>query len=236
MEEEMNLFRVSELRLLTGPQLVEEQRQGALILDTRDAERFASLHIRGSIQISLMGHFASWAAVLIKPAQRLGLVADNVQDVEEAHTRLIRVRLGQVIGYSLADEKQWREEGVDLASISIDRCEHVRQTLEHHPALQLVDVRSRAEWLKGRLPGAISLPLLDLDPKKQVVDPSKPSLVYCHEGYRATTAASILLRESPADIGILIDGVEGWLALGLSLEAPDTRPPDSGRLSSPSPL
>ena len=153
----MNLFRVSELRLLTGPQLVEEQRQGALILDTRDAERFASLHIRGSIQISLMGHFASWAAVLIKPAQRLGLVADNVQDVEEAHTRLIRVRLGQVIGYSLADEKQWREEGVDLASISIDRCEHVRQTLEHHPALQLVDVRSRAEWLKGHLPGAISL-------------------------------------------------------------------------------
>jgi rhodanese-related sulfurtransferase len=235
MEEEIKLLRVWKLRLLTGPQLVEEQRQGALILDTRGAERFASLHIRGSIQISLMGHFASWAAVLIKPAQRLGLVADNVQDVKEAHTRLMRVGLGHVIGYTLADEKQWREEGMDLASISIDRCEHVRETLVHDPSVQLIDVRSRAEWLKGHLPGAISLPLLDLVPKEQVVDPSKHSLVYCHEGYRATTAASILLRESPGDIGILIDGVEGWLALGLSLETPDTRP-DSGQLYSRSPL
>ena len=107
---------------------------------------------------------------------------------------------------------------MDLASISIERCEQIRQTLQSDSSLQLVDVRSRAEWLRGHLPGAISLPLLDLDPKKQVIDPSKPSLVYCYEGFRATTAASILLRESGADIGILIDGVEGWSALGLPLE------------------
>ena len=89
-------------------------------------------------------------------------------------------------------------------------------------ALQLVDVRSRAEWLKGHLPGAISVPLLDLDPNNRPFDPSKPSLVYCYEGYRATTAASILLRESAGDVGILIDGIEGWSALGLPLELPET--------------
>jgi rhodanese-related sulfurtransferase len=38
--------------------------------------------------------------------------------------------------------------------------------------------------------------------------------VYCHEGFRATTAASILLRASVGDFDILIDGVEGWSALG----------------------
>jgi hypothetical protein len=36
-------------------------------------------------------------------------------------------------------------------------------------------------------------------------------------------AASILLRESAGDIGILIDGVEGWLASGLPLEAAEVR-------------
>jgi len=143
----------------------------------------------------------------------------------KAHTRLIRVGLGRVIGYSLADEAQWRKEGIDLASISIQRCANVRQTLEHDPSVQLVDVRSRAEWLKGHLPGAISLPLLDLDPKKRIIDPSKPSLVYCHEGYRATTATSILLRESAGDIRILIDGVEGWLALGLQVTALSVQAP-----------
>ena len=209
-------------------------RGGALVLDTRPAEQFAKLHIRGSIQISLMGNFASWAAFIIDPNQKLLLIAEDAKHAKEAHSRLERVGLGRVIGYSLADEAQWRKEGLNLASISVERCEQIHRTLQSDSPLQLVDVRSRAEWLKGHLPGAISMPLLDLEPKARSIDPSKRSLVYCHEGYRATTAASILLRESAGDIGILIDGVEGWLALGLSLETPDTRQSDSDRLSSPS--
>lgn len=68
---------------------------------------------------------------------------------------------------------------------------------------------------------AISLPLLDLDRSGLPIDPSKPSLVYCHEGFRATTAASILLQKRAGAIAILIDGIEGWSALGLPLEIPD---------------
>ena len=218
-------------QLLSLAELNQEQKKGTLILDTRLAEQFAGLHIRGSVQIGLMGPFASWAALLIRPAQRVLLVANDLKEVQEAHNRLARVGLGRVIGYSLADEKQWRKEGLELASISIERCEQVRRTLQSDPSVQLVDVRSRAEWLKGHLPGAISMPLLDLDPKERVLDPAKTSLVYCHEGFRATTAASILLRESAGGIGILIDGVEGWLALGLPFELPGA--PPSNQLSSP---
>jgi rhodanese-related sulfurtransferase len=206
------------LQPVTATQLAQQQRGGAFILDTRPAEQFATLHIRGSIQISLMGNFASWAAIILDPEQKLLLIAEDLNGAREAYNRLGRVGLGAVIGYSLADENEWRKAGMDLASISIERCEQIRQTLQSDSSLQLVDVRSRAEWLRGHLPGAISLPLLDLDPKKEVIDPSKPSLVYCYEGFRATTAASMLLRESAADIGILIDGVEGWSALGLPLE------------------
>jgi rhodanese-related sulfurtransferase len=64
------------------------------------------------------------------------------------------------------------------------------------------------------------MPLLDLDPTKRMIDSSKPSLVYCHEGFRATTAASILLRDSDGEIRILVDGIECWSALGLPLEVP----------------
>jgi hydroxyacylglutathione hydrolase len=203
-----------------------------LLLDSRPAERFAALHIRGSIQISLRGNFAGWAAIMIDPAQELLLIAEDITSATEAHNRLRRVGLKRVIGYSVADENQWREDGLELASISIERCERIQRILHSPPSFQLVDVRSRAEWLKGHLPGAISMPLLDLDPGKQTIDPSKPSLVYCHEGYRATTAASILLRAGTAGIGILIDGVEGWSALGLPLEVPGTTPSTQ---SSPAP-
>jgi len=203
------------LRLFTGTQAVQEQAQGALILDTRPAERFASFHMRGAVQISLAGQFASWAAFLIRPSQRIVLVGETVSDVQEAHIRLARVGLGLVIGYMLANEARWQAEGLDLASIAVRQCANVRETLQGGPSVQLVDVRSRAEWLKGHLPGAISVPLLELN--------SETSLVYCHEGFRATTAASILLRESSSNIGILIDGVEGWSALGLPLEVPTTK-------------
>jgi rhodanese-related sulfurtransferase len=208
------------LQPITAAQVAREQRGGALVLDTRPAEQFASLHIRGSLQISLMGNFASWAAIIIDPTQKLLLIAENAKRAEEASNRLLRVGLAHIDGYSLADENEWRKAGLELSSISIERCGQILRMLQSDSPLQLVDVRSRAEWLKGHLPGAISQPLLDLDPKN--VDPSKPSLVYCHEGFRATTAASVLLRESAGDVGILIDGIEGWSALGLPLEIPDT--------------
>jgi rhodanese-related sulfurtransferase len=209
------------LRLLNAAQLAEELRGGSLVLDTRPAEQFASLHIRGSIQISLAGHFASWAAIVINPAQKLILIAEDSQRAQEAYNRLARVGLGRVIGYSLLDEPRWRAAGLELASISIERCERIQRTLQSDSSLRLIDVRSRAEWLKGHLPGAISMPLLDLDPSKRVIDPSKHSLVYCNEGFRATTAASILLRDCNGEIGILVDGIEGWSALGLALEVPE---------------
>jgi rhodanese-related sulfurtransferase len=171
----------------------------------------------------LAGHFASWATILIHPAEELLFVAEDAKSAQEAHTRLTRVGLEHVIGYSLANEKQWRREGIELASIPTHKCATIGPILRANPPAQLVDVRSRAEWLKGHLPGAIFIPLLELDSKARSIDPSKTSLVYCHQGYRATTAASLLLRDSAVDVGILIDGVEGWSACGLPLEIPQPR-------------
>ena len=168
-----------------------------------------------------MGHFASWAAMMIAPTRKIVLIAENAQRAQEAYNRLIRVGLMHVIGYSLANEAEWREEGLELASISIKRCDEIVRALQSEPSMQLIDVRSRAEWLRGHLPGAISLPLLALGPTRRPINVSKPCLVYCNEGSRATTAASILLKESGAAVGILIDGIEGCSALGLPLETQD---------------
>ena len=210
----------SKPHLVTAEQLVRERQNGALILDTRPAEQFASTHIRGSLQISLLGHFAAWAALLIDSEQRLLLIVEDLGDAEEAVSRLGRVGLHHIVGYSVADQGKWRDLGIDLASIPVRRTENIRGSDQPDLTLQLIDVRSRAEWLKGHLPGAISLPLLEIESNTQPMDPSKHSLIYCHEGFRATTAASILLRQSSGDIGILIDGIEGWLSSGLPLEMP----------------
>ena len=198
-----------KLRQFTAAQIPQEQQRGVLILDTRAAELFASLHIRGAMQLGLRGPFASWAAILIEPTQKLLLVAEDEPSAQEARVRLARVGLEHVAGFTLADEKQWQHHGIKLASLPIHWCEDVWRDQPEDRPFQLIDVRSLAEWLNGHLPGAISIPLLELNSGTASIDFSKPSLVYCREGYRAATAASVLLRRNARDVGILMDALDG---------------------------
>jgi rhodanese-related sulfurtransferase len=214
----IRLSQPSQLKQLTAGQLEQEQRGDALIVDTRAAGQFASCHIAGAMQIGLIGPFASWAAILIKPTQRILLIAEDANRALEAQNRLARVGLRDVIGYALADENQWRRQGIALTSLPIWRREDVCLALQQGLRVQVVDVRSWAEWLQGHLPGAISMPLLQLDPEAAPIDLSKPSLVYCEEGYRAMTAASMLLRRNSADIIVLIAALEECTPSGPALE------------------
>jgi rhodanese-related sulfurtransferase len=208
------------LQQFTAEQIAQEQRRGVLVLDTRPAEQFASFHIPGSMQLGLMGPFASWAAILIEQTQEHLLVTESVTAAEEAKSRLARVGLKLVLGFALADKKHWQNHGLTLASLPIHSCNDVCRHLSEGRPLQLIDVRSSAEWLRGHLPGATSVPLLELHSEAASIDFSRPSLVYCREGYRASTAASMLLRDHASDVGILIDGIEGWQGCGLPLETP----------------
>jgi rhodanese-related sulfurtransferase len=198
-----------KLQQLTAAQILQEQQRGVLILDTRAAELFAPSHIRGAMQLGLMGPFASWAAILIAPTQRLLIVAEDEASAQEAQIRLARVGLEHIAGFTFADGEQWRHHGIRLASVPVHWCEDVWRSQQENRPFQLVDVRSPAEWLNGHLPGAISIPLLELNLAAASIDFSKPSLVYCREGYRATTAASVLLRGNGRNIGILLDAMEG---------------------------
>ena len=216
----VHLSESSQLQQLTAVQPGQEQGRGVLILDTRPTEEFASFHISGSIQIGLMGSFASWAAILIGPSKRILLVAENANCAQEAHSRLARIGLENVVGYTVANKQQWQQHGLELISMPIYRREDVCHAPRANPSPQLIDVRSWAEWLQGHLPDAICMPLLELSGHTVSIDRSKPILVYCQEEYRATIAASLLLQDHVRDIGILSGGVQEWQASSMPLETP----------------
>jgi rhodanese-related sulfurtransferase len=217
----VHLSESSQLQQLTAAQLGQEKHRGVLILDTRPTEEFASFHIPGSMQIGLMGSFASWAAILIEPSQRVLLVVENTNCAQEAYSRLARVGLGNVVGYTVAKKQQWQQCGLEVISMPIYQCEDVCHALRANPSPQLIDVRSWAEWLQGHLPGAISMPLLELSGHTAPIARSMPIVVYCQEGYRATIAASMLLRDHFGDVGILNGGLQKWQACSMPLETPD---------------
>jgi rhodanese-related sulfurtransferase len=155
------------------------------------------------------------------------LIAENVKRADEARERLARVGLTRVVGYSQFDGGQWPTGGIELARIPLMYCRDVGSRLQQSSS-QLIDARSRAEWLKGHLPGAIAMPLLELASMPPEIVRLRRSFVYCQQGFRATTAASILLRRGVADVGVLFDGVEGWMALGRPLTLPTSASCDFG--------
>ena len=216
----VHLSELSQLQQLTAVQLGQEKRRGILLLDTRPTEEFASFHIPGSMQIGLMGSFASWAAILIGSSERILLVVENANCAQEAHDRLARVGLENVVGYTVANKQQWQQHRLEPTSMPKYRCEDVCRTLNASPSPQLIDVRSWPEWLQGHLPGAISMPLLELSRHTMSLARSGSILVYCQEEYRATIAASILSRANVGDIGIVNGGVQEWQASSMPLEAP----------------
>lgn len=56
-----------------------------------------------------------------------------------------------------------------------------------------VDVRSAAEYAAGHLPGALHLPLEDLEQARTVLpDLSRPLVLYCTSGIRSARAAAVL--------------------------------------------
>ena len=179
------------------------------------------------MQIGLMGPFASWAAILVRPSQRILLVAENANCAQEAHSRLTRVGFAHVAGYIFAEKQQWREHGLDPISLPTYAGKNACLAFRANPAAQLIDVRSRAEWLRGHLPGAISMPLLGLTEQALSIDPSKPILVYCQDEYRATIAASILLRDHTLDIGILTGDLQEWQPCSMPSETPQDESIDS---------
>ena len=65
-----------EMNPLTLERVLELQSQGAQILDTRDSAEFAAAHLAGSINIGLVGQFATWAGTVLDRKHPIVIIAD----------------------------------------------------------------------------------------------------------------------------------------------------------------
>ncbi len=77
-----------EMNPLTLDAVLELQAAGAQVLDTRDAAEFASAHLAGSINIGLVGQYATWAGTVLDRKNPIVIIADPGRENESA------IRLG----------------------------------------------------------------------------------------------------------------------------------------------
>jgi len=192
-------------------EVLQAQRSGAVVVDTREPMDFAAGHLRGSINVPLTGRFAEWAGDVLTPESRVVLVADVGSELE-ARVRLGRIGFDHVVGYldkplaTLAAHPEVAERSSRLT---------VRELVERRkqvPDLQLLDVRNLGEIALGSIPGALPTPLPRLVEASEALDPSAPTVVYCGSGARSSVAASVLAGRGFTDVSDVLGGYEAWRA------------------------
>ena len=196
-------------------EVLQRQREGARIVDTRDAAEFAASHLTGSQNIGLGGQFATWAGTLLEPDRKLVIIAEPGRE-SEAAVRLGRIGFDQMIGYLQ-----------DVHSLE-SRPELTTSTERLSPALAaarlssldaplLVDVRTPHENETRRIEGSVSLPLSHLAERAKELPRDRSLIVHCAGGYRSSIAASLLQRLGFSQVSELAGGLAAWEAAGLPL-------------------
>jgi ArsR family transcriptional regulator len=89
----------------------------------------------------------------------------------------------------------------------------------HDEDIVVIDVRPKEEFLNGHIPGAVSIPLAELNDKIKNLPFDKEIVAYCRGKYCVLAAeASKLLRSKGFKTSILKDDVNSWRAKGLPIE------------------
>ena len=81
--------------------------------------------------------------------------------------------------------------------------------------LQLIDVRTPAEYADGHLAKAKLIPLQELQERWAEIDKGKPILLYCRSGHRSGMALKILHDKGFAQAKDIEGGINAWQAAGL---------------------
>ena len=85
--------------------------------------------------------------------------------------------------------------------------EKVHEMLESNPEeIILLDVRTEEEYNAEYIPGAINIPLSDLENRIEELDSSKAIIVYCKTGSRSRTASETLAQR-----GFIVYNMEGGI-------------------------
>lgn len=76
--------------------------------------------------------------------------------------------------------------------------------------LNILDVREPAEYSFGRIPGAMSIPLGQLEERIGELDPNQEYLVVCRTGNRSDLACQILSEKGFMKLKNIIPGMSEW--------------------------
>jgi ArsR family transcriptional regulator len=94
-------------------------------------------------------------------------------------------------------------------------------------AVSVLDVRPADEFAMGHLPGAVNIPLDQLEARLAELDPAQDVVAYCRDPYCVLSYEAVAaLRARGFNARRLEDGLPEWRAAGLPVEGAAPQGPD----------
>ena len=197
---------------------------GEWVVDLRDRVAFAAGFVPGTFCFPLDGSFASYLGWVLPWGTPLTLLGETPQQVAQAQRELARIGIDRPAAAADGRPEQWSGDQ-PLATLRLatfgDLAAADRQKVV------VLDVRRALEWAGGHVAGAVHIPFSELPARVGEV-PAGQVWVYCHSGYRAIVAASILAAADRHVVSIDddFDHAEG---AGLTLARQASQPEESTR-------
>jgi hydroxyacylglutathione hydrolase len=210
--------------ILTVEEVERWLANGAVLIDGRRPEEFASGHLRGAVNVGMEGRFAEYCGDIARPDQPIVLATDPGRE-SEAKIRLARIGFDRVVG-AVGDVTRLLAGHPELAVVSprLSASDfagwHAANAALGAELVQLVDVRNPGEQADGIIPDAVRIPLAALLERIDELDPEATTVVYCAGGYRSSIAASALAARGFPKVADLLGGYDAWKTAGFPTESP----------------
>lgn len=197
-----------------------------MVVDTRNAAEYAERHVPGTVNIPLNRSFNTWAGWLVPYGRPFYLIIDDACEgcLDEAIRDLALIGLDDVAGYFDSGVLEtWAADVGELQSIPQMTSEELARRLRNED-LAVLDVRGRAEWEAGHLPGVENIPVGYLTDQLHEIPRDRPLVMHCQAGGRSAIAASLLRSRGFDNVFNLKGGYGAWEASGNPTERAGSTP------------
>ncbi len=181
---------------------------GSQLVDFRSPADFAGAHVPGAMNLRLDGAFGSWARAVLDPRLPVVLLADPaVLPEAAAAVEAAGFRLEGILDRGM---EAFRRRAGLLRRTPRVSVPALQKALGSAAPPLVLDLLGPRESVGPRIPGALSIPIGDLERRLDGI-PRNRRLVACgSNGNTSSTAAALLERHGRGGTAMLVGGAAAW--------------------------
>ena len=205
---------IPAVRALSPADAHQAVKQGATLIDLRQASAFAQGYASGALNIGYGPKIGYWAGWVVPLTSSVVLLHDgDLKRIDTARLELLRIGIDNVVGYVEGGFDAWRAAGLPTSRLENINAVDLRARDAQTDRITIVDVRSKREFAADHIEGAIHIPVGALPARMRDVPQGKPIATICEGGYRSSLAASLLARGGMAPVFSVSGGMIAYRVL-----------------------